>query len=29
VVIPDCGHVVNLQAPEAFNEAVRNFCRSN
>jgi pimeloyl-ACP methyl ester carboxylesterase len=29
VVIPDCGHVVNLQAPEAFNEAVRYFCRSN
>jgi pimeloyl-ACP methyl ester carboxylesterase len=29
VVIPECGHVVNLQAPEAFNEAIRNFCRSN
>ncbi|MEX2511952.1 MAG: alpha/beta hydrolase [Cyclobacteriaceae bacterium] len=29
VIIPDCGHVINLQAPEAFNEAVRNFCRSN
>jgi pimeloyl-ACP methyl ester carboxylesterase len=29
VVIPGCGHVVNLQAPEAFNEAVRYFCRSN
>jgi pimeloyl-ACP methyl ester carboxylesterase len=29
VVIPDCGHVVNLQATEAFNKAVRNFCRSN
>jgi pimeloyl-ACP methyl ester carboxylesterase len=29
VVIPDCGHVINLQAPEVFNEAVRNFCRSN
>jgi pimeloyl-ACP methyl ester carboxylesterase len=29
VVIPDCGHVINLQEPEAFNEAVRNFCRSN
>jgi pimeloyl-ACP methyl ester carboxylesterase len=27
VVIPDCGHVVNLQAPEAFNKAVRNFCQ--
>jgi pimeloyl-ACP methyl ester carboxylesterase len=29
VVIPGCGHVVNLQAPEEFNEAVRSFCRSN
>jgi pimeloyl-ACP methyl ester carboxylesterase len=29
VVIPNCGHVVNLQASEAFNEAVRYFCRSN
>jgi pimeloyl-ACP methyl ester carboxylesterase len=29
VVIPNAGHVVNLQAPEAFNEAVRNFCHSN
>ncbi len=29
VVIPGCGHVINLQIPEAFNEAVRNFCRSN
>jgi pimeloyl-ACP methyl ester carboxylesterase len=29
VVIPDCGHVVNLQAPEAFNEEVRKFCRSH
>jgi pimeloyl-ACP methyl ester carboxylesterase len=27
VLIPDCGHVSNLQAPEAFNEAVRTFCR--
>jgi pimeloyl-ACP methyl ester carboxylesterase/ribosomal protein S18 acetylase RimI-like enzyme len=29
LVIPGCGHVINLQAPEAFNEAVRNFCRSD
>ena len=29
VVIPGCGHVCNLQIPEAFNEAVRNFCRSH
>ena len=28
VVIPGSGHVVNLQAPGAFNEAVRNFCRA-
>lgn len=28
-VIPGCGHVINLQMPEAFNEAVRNFCSSN
>lgn len=24
-VIPDCGHVSNLQAPESFNEIVRDF----
>jgi pimeloyl-ACP methyl ester carboxylesterase len=29
VVIPDCGHVVNLQTPEVFNEEVRDFCRTN
>ena len=27
VVIPDCGHVSNLERPEPFNEAVRAFCR--
>jgi len=27
VVIPDCGHVSNLEQPERFNEAVRQFCR--
>ena len=26
VVIPDCGHVSNLERPEAFNAAVRAFC---
>jgi pimeloyl-ACP methyl ester carboxylesterase len=29
VVIPDCGHVSNLERPERFNEAVREFCRSH
>jgi pimeloyl-ACP methyl ester carboxylesterase len=29
VVIPDCGHVSNLERPERFNEAVRGFCRSH
>lgn len=27
VVIPGCGHVSNLDQPERFNEAVRDFCR--
>jgi pimeloyl-ACP methyl ester carboxylesterase len=27
VVIPDAGHVSNLEQPERFNEAVREFCR--
>ena len=27
VVIPGCGHVSNLEQPEQFNEAVREFCR--
>jgi pimeloyl-ACP methyl ester carboxylesterase len=26
VVIPDCGHVSNLERPELFNQAVREFC---
>jgi pimeloyl-ACP methyl ester carboxylesterase len=26
VVLPDCGHVSNLEQPEGFNEAVRSFC---
>jgi pimeloyl-ACP methyl ester carboxylesterase len=26
VVIPDCGHVSNLERPEQFNQAVREFC---
>jgi pimeloyl-ACP methyl ester carboxylesterase len=26
VVIPDAGHVSNLEQPEQFNEAVRTFC---
>jgi pimeloyl-ACP methyl ester carboxylesterase len=25
VVLPDAGHVCNIEAPEAFNRAVRNF----
>ena len=29
VVIPDCGHVSNLEQPEPFNEAVREFCRAH
>jgi pimeloyl-ACP methyl ester carboxylesterase len=27
VVIPGAGHVSNLERPEAFNDAVRAFCR--
>jgi pimeloyl-ACP methyl ester carboxylesterase len=27
VVIPDAGHVSNLEQPELFNDAVRAFCR--
>ncbi len=27
VLIPDCGHVSNLEEPGQFNEAVREFCR--
>jgi len=29
VVIPDCGHVSNLERPEEFNQAVREFCRAH
>jgi pimeloyl-ACP methyl ester carboxylesterase len=29
VVIPDAGHVSNLEQPERFNDAVRDFCRTN
>ena len=29
VVIPECGHVSNLERPEQFNEAVREFCRAH
>ncbi len=27
-VIPDCGHLSNLDRPDAFSTAVRDFCRS-
>lgn len=29
VVIPQAGHVSNLEQPELFNEAVREFCRAH
>ena len=29
VVLPDAGHVSNLEQPEAFNDAVRRFCRAH
>jgi pimeloyl-ACP methyl ester carboxylesterase len=29
VVIPDCGHVSNLEQPGRFNSAVREFCRAH
>ena len=29
VVIPGCGHVSNLDCPERFNAAVREFCRGH
>ena len=29
VVIPGAGHVSNLERPEAFNQAVREFCRAH
>jgi pimeloyl-ACP methyl ester carboxylesterase len=28
VVLPGTGHVCNIEAPEAFNDAVRNFLRT-
>jgi pimeloyl-ACP methyl ester carboxylesterase len=29
VVLPDCGHLSNLEQPERFNEAVRRHCRAH
>ena len=29
VVIPGCGHVSNLERPDEFNGAVREFCRAH
>ncbi len=29
VVIPDCGHVSNLEAPTHVNDAIRDFCRAH
>ena len=29
VVIPGCGHVSNLEHPDEFNHAVREFCRAH
>lgn len=29
VVIPDCGHVSNLEQPQRFNDVIREFCRAN
>ena len=29
VVIPGAGHVSNLEQPELFNDAVRDFCRAH
>jgi pimeloyl-ACP methyl ester carboxylesterase len=29
VVIPSAGHVSNLEEPELFDEAVREFCRAH
>jgi pimeloyl-ACP methyl ester carboxylesterase len=28
VVLPDTGHVCNIEAPEEFNRVVRNFLRA-
>jgi pimeloyl-ACP methyl ester carboxylesterase len=29
ILIPGCGHVSNLERPDALNAAVREFCRSD
>jgi pimeloyl-ACP methyl ester carboxylesterase len=29
VVMPGCGDVTNLEQPEQFNEALREFCRAH
>jgi pimeloyl-ACP methyl ester carboxylesterase len=29
VVLPDTGHLCNIEAPEAFNSAVRSFLRDS
>jgi pimeloyl-ACP methyl ester carboxylesterase len=29
VVLPGCGHVSNLERPDLFNDAVRDFCRAH
>lgn len=29
VVIPGCGHVSNLEAPDQVNDAIRDFCRAH
>lgn len=29
VVVPGCGHLSNLERPDEFNEAVREFCRAH
>ena len=29
VVVPEAGHVSNLEQPEQFNKAVRAFCRAH
>lgn len=28
-VIPDCGHMSSMEQPDAFNQAVREFCRAH
>ena len=29
VVLPDCGHMSNLEQPQQFNDALRRFCLAN